>query len=134
MSGKLTQIIKPAAIALAFFVMSAAASARHTVAQCIQHPDGKTAVVLNNETAYELTFFIDDMDRGDVAVAAKSPEIEIIPGEHLFGARATIQGQSFWVLVINGVTKGQLCTWTVLDTPDDRQPAEPLPGRLAGMH
>jgi hypothetical protein len=104
------------------------------VAKCIQHPDGKTAVVLNNETAYELTFFIDDMDRGDVAVAAKSPEIEIIPGEHLFGARATIQGQSFWVLVINGVTKGQLCTWTVLDTPDDRQPAEPLPGRLAGMH
>jgi hypothetical protein len=128
MYEKLTEIIKLAAIAVGslFFIGQA-------TAQCIQDPDGRTAVILNNETSYVLTFFIDDMDRGAVPVSAKSSEVEIIAGEHLFGARATIQGQSFWVLVVNDVAKGELCTWTVLDPPDERQPAALVTGRQAGF-
>jgi hypothetical protein len=93
-------------------------------AQCVKHPEGHTAVILNNETAYDLTFFIDDVDKGLVIAGGKSPEIIVVPGEHLFGARAVIQGQGFWVMVVNEVFEGELCTWTLLDPPESGRPPE----------
>jgi hypothetical protein len=108
-------------------------STLRTVAQCVQHPAGKTAIVLNNETSYELTLFVDDIDRGAVPPAKRGSEIEIIPGQHLLGARATIQGQNFWVMIVNEINRGELCAWTVLDPQDANRSTESIPKiRTAG--
>jgi hypothetical protein len=85
-------------------------------AQCVDHPAGKTAVKFNNETSYELTFFIDEAEAG-VTVPSKtsSAEQEVTPGEHLLRALGTVDGQFVWVWVVNDVPRGQVCTWTLLD-------------------
>lgn len=89
---------------------------RQLRAQCIDHAEGKTAVKFANESRYDLTFFIDDDEKGIVVLAGKvSKEFEIGPGEHLLRARAIVRGRSFWVWAENEFPKGQICTWTIDD-------------------
>lgn len=87
-------------------------------AQCVEHPDMKTAVKFSNESRFELTFFIDEDEHG-VLVPSKSVsrEIAVEPGEHMLRARAIVRGKSFWVWTVNEVPQGQICTWTVEDPP-----------------
>ena len=74
----------------------------------------------NNESRFELTFFLDDDEKGVVvASGAVSNEIEVRPGEHLFRARAVVMDKSFLVWTINEVPEGQVCTWTVTDPQRD---------------
>lgn len=85
-------------------------------AQCIDYTEGKTAVKFANESRYDLTFFIDDDEKGVVVPAGKiSKEFAVDPGEHLLRARAIVRGESFWVWVENEFPKGQICTWTIDD-------------------
>lgn len=88
-------------------------------AQCVDHPDDKTAVVFNNESSYDLTFFVDGDEKAMVRSRAVSDEWEIAPGDHLLRARAVLRGKAFWVATVNEVPKGQVCTWTVND-PGER--------------
>lgn len=85
--------------------------------QCRDHPAGSTAVRFVNESSYELTFFIDDDDKGTVVIGGAGPEWEVYPGEHLFRAGAIIGDQALWVWVVNEVPRGQICTWTITDPP-----------------
>ena len=89
-----------------------------TPAQCVDHPDKKTALKFNNESKFDLTFLIDDDEEG-VLLPSKtvSEEINVEPGEHLLRATAIVGGERFWVWVVNEVPQGQICTWTVGDPP-----------------
>ena len=90
--------------------------AQPTWAQCVEHPAKKTALKLDNQTRYDLTFFVDDDEKGvGVASRTMSAELEVEPGEHLLRARAVVKGESVWVWVINEVQAGQVCTWTIDD-------------------
>lgn len=108
---------------LRFGIMIAAAVICVTIgsgpalAQCRDHPAGLTAVRFVNESSYELTFFIDDDDKGTVAIGGASPEWEVYPGEHMLRAGAVIGDQALWVWVVNEVPRGQVCTWTITDPP-----------------
>ncbi len=91
-------------------------------AQCVDHPEKKTALVFNNESSYVLTFFIDDDEKTVLQSREVSVEWEVEPGDHLLRARAIVRGKSFWVAIVNEVVKGQICTWTVAD-PDGQSAA-----------
>lgn len=85
-------------------------------AQCVEHPEKKTALVFDNQTSFDLTFFVDEDEKGvSVASRTASNELEVEPGEHLLRARAVVKGQSVWVWIINEVPAGHLCTWTITD-------------------
>ena len=101
-------------ISVAFLVFGLAFSAGIS-AQCVDHPSGKTALKLSNQTKYDLTFGIDDDDKGVVPSRKESPEWEVEPGPHLMIAGALVDGKPVWVWANNEVPKGQICTWTVED-------------------
>lgn len=84
------------------------------LAQCVAHPEHKTAVRFANETGYDLTFFVDGDETG-IPVPSKttSPDQPIEPGEHIFRARAIVAERSVRVWTINEVPRGHICTWTV---------------------
>ena len=85
-------------------------------AQCIDTPDKKTALKFNNESRFELTFFIDNDQQGIVVASGTvSIEVEVEAGQHLLRARAVVLGEGFWVWSVNEVPAGQVCTWTVTD-------------------
>lgn len=109
----------------------AAAFVQATSAQCIDHPYRKTAVKFGNETRFELTFYIDDDEKGVIVASGMvSNELEVSPGEHLFRARAVVAGKSFLVWVVNEVPEGQVCTWTITDpTTGSRSGQERLSDR-----
>ena len=87
-------------------------------AQCVAHPEQKTAVRFGNDTFYELTFFIDTDETGiEVPMKSTSPEQFVEAGRHMFRARAMVGERSIWVWVINDIPEGQVCTWTVTDQP-----------------
>lgn len=92
--------------------------------QCVDHPDNKTALVFNNESSYDLTFYVDDDEKATVRSRTMSGELEVEPGDHFLRARAIVRGRAFWVAVVNEVTKGKVCTWTV-DDPDGQPSAVP---------
>jgi hypothetical protein len=85
-------------------------------AQCVDHPQQRTAVQFRNESSYELTFFVDEDEVG-VAVESKgtSREQQVAPGEHLFRARAMVGGNGVWIWITNDIPQGNVCTWTVTD-------------------
>jgi hypothetical protein len=89
--------------------------ARRTSAQCVDHPDKKSGLKFSNESRFELTFFVDDDEKG-VVVSSKaiSDEISVEPGGTL-RARAIVRGESFWVWIVNEVPRGQDCIWSVED-------------------
>jgi hypothetical protein len=90
-------------------------------AQCVDHPEKKTALKFSNETRYELTFFVDDDEKGIVvAPGSISDEVEVEPGEHFLRARADLKGGGVWVWVVNEVPHGQVCTWTIDNASTDR--------------
>jgi len=89
-------------------------------AQCVEHQDKTTALKFSNESSFELTFFVDDDEEGILVQSwTISEEIGVKPGGHLLRARAIAGGKSFWVGVINKVPKGQVCTWTITDPPEE---------------
>jgi hypothetical protein len=89
--------------------------------QCVDHPVGKTAVKFNNETRYDLTFFIDREPVGTFVPSKQmSEERPVPPGSHLLRAMAMVNGKEFWVWVINEIPSGQLCTWTLIDPPREK--------------
>jgi hypothetical protein len=94
-------------------MISIAAAAVAVQAQCIDHAEGKTALKFKNETGYELTFFIDEYEKVTVPSGGLSGEFETEPGEHILRARATINGEYFWVFMGNEVPEGKVCTWTI---------------------
>jgi hypothetical protein len=83
--------------------------------QCVEHPDGKTAVILKNDTKHDVVFRIDDNDKGTVPSKRSSREWEVTPGEHLLVAGAIIDRRMYWVWTENELPKGQVCTWTLFD-------------------
>jgi hypothetical protein len=88
------------------------------IGQCVPHPAERTAVRFENESSYELTFFVDEDETGVVVPSrTRSPEQPVEAGEHLFRARAIVAGAAVWVWMINEVPKGYVCTWTVTDPP-----------------
>jgi hypothetical protein len=95
------------------FLLAVAPSA---FAQCVNHPQQRTAVQFRNESSYDLTFFVDEDEVG-VAVESKgtSRDLPVTPGEHLFRARAMVSGHSVWVWITNDVPQGHVCTCTVSD-------------------
>jgi hypothetical protein len=84
-------------------------------AQCVISPDGMTALKFNNQSSYELTFFIDHDEKVTLAPKTASAEFPVEPGDHILRARATIAGVSVWASMGNSVPEGQVCTWTVED-------------------
>ena len=85
-------------------------------AQCVHSSDAKSAVRFNNETRFELTFFIDDDEKGVVVAAhQESKALGVEPGEHLLRARAVVSGEIFWIWTVNEIPPGQVCTWTITD-------------------
>ncbi len=94
-------------------------------AQCESHPRGLTALRLDNQSSYALTFFV-DYDRS-LAVASRtiSSEVVVEPGEHLLRARAVVDKQELWVAAMNEVPKGMLCTWTIIDPDSDDRAVGP---------
>jgi hypothetical protein len=92
------------------------AAVKSGIAQCVDHPQGKTAVILKNETKHDLVFRIDETEKGMVPSKRSSREWEVMPGEHLLIAGAVIEGWAYWVWTENEVPKGQVCTWTVEDS------------------
>src|SRR5688572_12806597 len=85
-------------------------------AQCVDDDNEKTGIRFSNQSAYDLTFFVDEENTG---VFVPSKEIstvrEVNPGDHLLRARAEIVGMFVWIWDINEVPIGQICTWTVED-------------------
>jgi hypothetical protein len=103
---------------IVLFIVAAIALVPHISAQCAAHPQGKTALIFNNQSSYELTFYIDDDNQG-ITLPAKhaSGALDVDDGEHLLRAAAIIDSQELWVWAINDVPAGQVCTWTVEDPP-----------------
>ena len=70
----------------------------------------------NNETSFDLTFFIDEDEKGAVvASGSESIEFQVEPGEHLLRARASLSGETLWVWTVNEIPAGHVCRWTVTD-------------------
>ena len=114
-SSRFWQIFRLVMISV-MVIASTVGFAQTVSAQCVEHPDKKTALKFNNETRFELTFFVDDDDEGvTVASRTSSNELEVASGEHSLRARAVVKGQSVWVWVINEVPAGQVCSWTITD-------------------
>lgn len=88
--------------------------------QCVESPDGKTGVKFNNETSYELTFFVDEDEKVTLVPKTASDVFPAEAGEHIFRARAMIGGVAFWVFMDNEVPEKQICTWTVEDPQKER--------------
>ena len=93
----------------------AMAASMEFAAQCVDDPSGRTAVILSNQTKYDLVFRIDDDEKGIVPSRKESPEWQIEPGVHTLIAGAIIDSGSYWVWTENEVLKGQVCTWTIED-------------------
>ena len=85
-------------------------------AQCLENPGKNTAIKFNNETSFDLTFFIDEDEKGAVvASGSESIEFQVEPGEHLLRARASLSGETLWVWTVNEIPAGHVCRWTVTD-------------------
>lgn len=83
--------------------------------QCVQHPNGNTAVRFHNDSSYEVSFFIDEGYSVKLRPGVTSSEFGLSPGEHLLSALADINGMQSWVHVANEFPAGYVCTWHVTD-------------------
>lgn len=97
------------AAALLFFISQAAS------AQCVPNPTGETAVRLQNDSSFPLTFYIDNVKKEVVKPGDKSAGFVVKPERHIFYAETVIAGASVWVTLITDVPEGHICTWTVLN-------------------
>jgi len=86
-------------------------------AQCVPNPTGETAVGLQNDSSYFLTFYIDGVNVGGVPSRDRSVDFVVIPGEHILEAEAIVAGGRIKVSHMGVVPAGFVCTWTVTD-PD----------------
>lgn len=117
-AGPMSKVTAPGVLVCAMFAVSFL-GVESGVGQCLQHRELRTAAVFANETSYDLTFFIDHAETGiEVPSKTVSPEQPVEPGEHMFRARAMINGRAVWVWVINEVPRAYVCTWTITDPED----------------
>jgi hypothetical protein len=89
------------------------AAVAETNAQCVAHPDRKTAVGVMNASNYPITFYIDGMDRGRLLPGERSIDFVISPGEHLLLAETMIAGELVSAAREVVVEPGTICTWSV---------------------
>jgi hypothetical protein len=87
-------------------------------AQCVDSADGRTALRFDNESSYEVTFYIDDTKIATMAPKTTSGEFYVVPGGHFLSASAATADGELWVFSLNVVPKGQVCTWHVTDPGD----------------
>jgi hypothetical protein len=105
----------------AIFILALSAMAS---AQCVQNPTGETAVGLQNDSSFYLTFYIDGVNKGGVPPGDKSIDFVVSPGEHALRAEALISGEIVSATRTATIPEGYVCTWTVTDPPVAYRPVK----------
>ena len=104
---------------LTIALVVAAAYFANVNAQCVDSPDGKTAVRFDNASSYEVTFYIEGAKVATQTAHTTSRDVYVVPGGHFLSASAATTLGELWVYSANVVPKGQVCTWHVGDPGSD---------------
>lgn len=118
-----TGVMRPCVVVCLLLLGAAVAE---TKAQCVAHPDRKTAVGVMNASNYSVTVYIDGMVRGRLLPGERSIDFVISAGEHLLLAETMIGVDLVSASRQVVVTPGTVCTWNVTDPVRSRERASTL--------
>lgn len=90
-------------------------------AQCVKHPDGKTALIFDNASIYRVTFYVDNDEMTIQEPHTTSREFAVTAGEHLLSAKAEKPQGDLWLRTTNEVPEGCLCTLQITGSGTDEE-------------
>lgn len=104
-----------AGLLIAYLMIAGPGVARAT-GQCLDTPTGETAIIFNNGSSYQVTFFVDWVAMQALPTHTVSREFTIASGPHLLiGQVQTGEETTRWVFSEGNFPAGKVCTWTFTD-------------------